>query len=110
MDEDRELVTIRTFETELDAHLVRNILNDQGIAAVVAGSTSFDGVLESAIQLNVRKIDAEQAESILKDFEAEVPESVPEWTCECGETVDEGFVTCWSCGRDHPDFADSEES
>ena len=107
MDEDRDLVTIRTFETELDAHMIRNVLNDQGIPAIVAGSTSFDGMLDSAIQLNVRRIDYEKAEAFLKELESEEPETVAEWQCACGETVDEGFVTCWSCGQDHPDFTDS---
>ena len=109
MDEDRDLVTIRTFETELDAHLVRNILNEQGVPAVVAGSTSFDGMIDSAIQLNVRRIELEKAEEILKEFESEQPDLIPEWTCVCGETVDEGFVTCWNCGRHHPDFSGDDE-
>jgi len=53
------------------------------------------------ILLEANGIDAQ----VHGDFSAEIAGEVlvPEWTCDCGATVDEGFQVCWSCGQACPD-------
>ena len=109
MDEDKELVTIARFEDELEAHMLRNELNNQGIPAMVAGNNAtgfgLDGI-SASVQVNVRKIDEELAKEFIKQLaeeEANAP-TIEEWKCPCGETVDEGFYVCWSCGFDYEDL------
>jgi len=77
-----KLVVLSTFESSVEAHLFKNELENNGIRASVSNenSTAIFGA------------------TIGGDSENGL---ISEWTCNCGETVDEGFAVCWSCGADH---------
>ena len=112
LPDDRNLVRIATFEYEHQALMCRNILNDNGIPAWVTGGDGVNtfgaGLTASGlvgVDVSIHKINVEAAKKVLAKFEREQKETViPEWTCACGEKVDEGFSLCWSCGADIEDL------
>ena len=121
MDQDKDLIRLASFEFEYEALLLRNELNDLGIPAWVTGGDGvniFGAGLTAAglvgVDVNVRRIDLKAAEEIEKTFRdrAQKEEKVPNWTCACGEEIEEGFAVCWSCGAEfgQPEGGDGESS
>ena len=103
-----ELIVLATFENSPEAHCLRGELENNGIAATVSnelsaqvvGASLFGRISAIWIEVLVLKSDAEAALEIKNRFQAEQSDSkssIPEWSCKCGETVDEGFGQCWSC-------------
>ena len=107
-ENDKNLVRLAAFEYEYEAILLRNALNERGIPAWVTGGdgvNTFGAGLTAAglvgVDVNIREIDLEPANEILANIETGRDEvHIPEWKCGCGESVDEGFAVCWSCGAD----------
>jgi len=54
-------------------------------------------------ELFVLRSDHAEAKLIMEQVPAAAEVLIPEWVCDCGETVDAGFSVCWSCGNPHPD-------
>ena len=104
---DDELVVLATFENAPEAHCLRAELESNGITATVGneqsaqtvGASLFGRISAVWIEVLVLKSDAEAALAIKNrlDNEDGADSTIPEWTCECGATVDEGFGQCWSC-------------
>ena len=68
---DSKLVTVRVFTGPtalLDADVARNILQSQGIPALVPGETSAELLPVLDVLLLVREEDAERASHILQDY------------------------------------------
>ena len=112
---------VYTGRDEMDAHFVKGLLEQEGIAAVVAGenleavwstlplsATSPPGVYvpdeaEERAALIVRdyqQVDRANAQPGVED----APRAT--WKCgNCGEAVEEQFTECWSCGHSRPEAA-----
>ena len=108
-----KLVTLAEFDNSLEAHALKDMLAINGIESRVtnesmAASLGFLAGTSSSFSPSVMILesDAEAALAIKQEFlAADVAEAttIPEWTCSCGETVDEGFEVCWNCGSLHAD-------
>ena len=107
-----KLVTLATFDNPMDAHLLRNQLQNAGIDATVANeaSTSVLGATIVGpsrafwIEVIIREADAKAALLVKEQFLAGAgndESEIPEWKCNCGETVDAGFAVCWNCEAEY---------
>ncbi|MEM7453282.1 MAG: DUF2007 domain-containing protein [Planctomycetota bacterium] len=109
MDSDYELIRIASLTTATEAHILRMTLNHAGIPAQVTGEQSSNTLGGGALipaEVHVRKIDETNARVIVDEYLKKPQKILEPWTCSCGEDIDEGFGSCWSCGRDHPSFSD----
>ncbi len=107
-----KLIVLSTFNNSADAHLFKNELENNGIKASVnnESSTAIFGATIAGpssafwIEVLVMETDVEQAMEVKNAWNQEAEtldtEVVPEWVCQCGETVDEGFAICWNCGAE----------
>ena len=106
---ENELICIANFNSETEATLALGMLAEQNIAANLSGlepsALGLDLGGDLLIELFVLESEREAAQQILASLENTDgdEESIPEWTCQCGEQVDEGFVVCWSCGAEYSD-------
>lgn len=91
-----------------EAHLVKAILELEGIAAVVRGELLFTLRGETVMTPDtlpsvwVADDDAASAIEILAPFRAAGQRPGPplQWICRgCGERVDRHFELCWNCGE-----------
>jgi hypothetical protein len=102
---ENEYVRLAEYDSETEATLAQAVLEENGIHATIAGlepsalGLSLDGEL---IEIFVASSDVSQAQSLLENLAgADQEDDIPAWTCACGETVDEGFFVCWSCGAEY---------
>ena len=93
-------VKLAEFESSIPAHSMRILLEANGIEAQVHGDFLAEIASVERIQLIVKKSDLELAKRVITEVPAAAESLVPEWTCDCGVTVDKGFQICWSCGRE----------
>jgi membrane protease subunit (stomatin/prohibitin family) len=109
---------VYTGRDEMDAHFVKGLLEQEGIAAVVTGenleatwstlplsATSLPGVYvpdedearAAGIVREYQQVDRANAD----DAVADAPRAT--WKCaNCGEAVEEQFTECWNCGHSRP--------
>ena len=97
----------------VDAHMLKGLLEQEEIPAVVRGDdfVPFQGgnLFEMETRPSVWVFDDEQlprARALADDFGRRPPPSdrpPVTWTCRCGERIEEQFAGCWSCGRPKPD-------
>lgn len=110
--QNEKLVVLATFDNPSEAHHLRAELEANGIRASVSnensanviGASLFGRIAAISIEVLVLDADLARAMEIKNNYlnnRKETP--IPEWTCECGETVDAGFATCWACGADYAD-------
>lgn len=110
MTDHDELVCLETLTDLFRAQALCQLLDANGITAHIAGDnvdTAFGGVLPGAsgdeeYRVLVKAGDFDAARKALPDVSSGTEEAIPAWICACGETVDEGFAVCWSCGADWP--------
>lgn len=110
MSDHEELVCLETMADLFKAQALCQLLEDNGIVGHVAGDnvdTAFGGALpgpagDEDYRVLIRASDLAAARRIVAELPGDSDESIPAWTCACGETVDEGFAVCWSCGADWP--------
>lgn len=104
--DDDKLIVLATFSNSSEAQLLRVALENDGIRASVAneqsasllGASMFGPTSAFWVEVLVFNSDSEEALAIKhRIFPEGETETVPEWTCPCGETVDAGFEICWSC-------------
>jgi len=108
---DDDLVLLARFDSPPVAHSVRLLLEAHSIDATVQneesnatlGGSIFGQIGLFRIELFVRRSDHDEAKLIMEQVPAAAEVLIPEWKCDCGETVDAGFSVCWSCGEPHPD-------
>lgn len=106
---------VRLFTGQSDqAHLLKDILQDAGIKAVVLGDALdvthgfLPGMHGTLPAVWVGGHDLERATPIAEEFAATrheglAPVGAP-WVCPaCEEPMEGQFTTCWSCGADRPD-------
>ena len=106
-----KLVTLAEFDNSIEAHALKDMLAINGIESRVtnesmSASLGFLAGTTSSFSPSVMILesDAEAALAIKQEFlagDVGQPMTVSEWTCSCGETVDEGFEVCWNCGSLH---------
>jgi hypothetical protein len=99
------LVTVGTFTLAYEAELARNLLEAEGIQAVVAADIAGALLPTGEIRLQVPADEAGRATGILaaqaaaaldEDWEEQAEAGV--WTCSvCGEPVAEGITVCHAC-------------
>jgi len=95
------------------AHLLRGLLESEGIDAVVIGEYGFSLRGEAPVTTEtlprvcvVNAEDAMRARAIAEAFDAgrsvDGPSGV-NWVCpQCGERIEGQFAQCWKCGAGHP--------
>ena len=99
--DDLDLKQICECDSEHQARIIESELAEDGIKAYITGleasalGEAIDGPDAIRIFVQAKQLDAAQA--LLAELNADDPEPVPAWTCQCGEEVDEGFYVCWSC-------------
>lgn len=114
----RESSTLATLESGMrplynarhvaDAHFIRNLLEGEGIAAIVRGEFLASGIGElPADVLSVWIMDDAQmanAEALLRDLaRGRMAAGKTPWNCgKCGERLEAQFTECWSCGTARP--------
>lgn len=95
-----------------EAHLIRGVLEANGIAAEVHGESLFATRGEAPATPDtlptvwvVDDAEAARARSILAaNGRAEIQGDGLAWTCRaCGELVESQFTECWSCGAARPE-------
>ena len=107
-EDGNSVVRFAAFEMEYEAVLLQTTLIENGIEAWVTGGDGVNmfgaGLTTSGlvgVDVRIRKKDLEAARALKVKIEKELyAMPTPSWTCKCGETVDEGFALCWSCGAD----------
>lgn len=95
------------------AHLLRGLLESEGIEAVVIGEFGYNVRGEAPMTVEtlprvcvVNEGDAERARALAVSFDTGGPggSAAASWTCpQCGETVEAQFGECWKCGTPKPD-------
>lgn len=95
-----------------EAHLVKGLLETDGIVAEVQGERLFAVRGEVPITEDtlptvwVDDGSAERALAIIEDYarrNAPADSLDPPWQCaSCGEQVEAQFGTCWKCGAERP--------
>ncbi len=95
-----------------EAHLIKGMLEAEGIRAEVKGDQLYGAFGELPILPTVWVIDdtlAGQAERVIIDFlrgAAARRYAHQRWTCtHCGEILEGQFTDCWKCGSPRPQSA-----
>ena len=111
LPKNEKLINLATFDTSIEANLFRNELSDHGIKSRLANdSTSMLGATIAGqssafwIEVLVLESDAQKALQVKNNWNESAPvetTSIPEWNCDCGETVDAGFGVCWNCENEY---------
>jgi hypothetical protein len=93
-----------------EAHLVRGVLEAEGVTAIVQGESLFGARGEAPVTPETLPTvwvlddsDAARAAEILAQFRMRpIPISNCEaWKCRtCGEHVEAQFAICWNCGNE----------
>ena len=106
------LTKVYVAANSVDAHLLKALLEQEGIRAVVRGDdfVPLQGghLFKMEIRPSVWVFDDERlprARELADDFgRRPSPSDQPPatWTCRCGEAIEEQFSECWNCGRPRP--------
>jgi hypothetical protein len=96
----------------VDAHMLKGLLEQEGIQAVVRGDDFVPlqggNLLKMEIRPSVWVLDdacLARARELADDFGHRRPPSDPPpatWSCRCGEAIEAQFTECWKCGRHKP--------
>ena len=101
-------------ENPIEAHMVVDLLAEEGIAATVQGENIF--AVRGALPISYPTVwvldddDYERARKLALEYDREEyaapgSEDLPRkpWTCpQCGERIEGHFDACWHCGTDRP--------
>ncbi len=108
---EERFVVVRTFTCPAEAHLAKNLLEEEGISVILEGEetagtlTGLSSGLSGGARVLVPSADAAKAVGILADLEARI-ELPGDWEHEatrgyvcllCGEPVEEGRAECPAC-------------
>ena len=110
------LVKLHASRAVHELHMLRDLLQESGIRAVVLGETLAQGRGELPMTSDtlpavwVGEVDAQRALIIARDFESSAKQRAAapagrdgEWTCPaCGESSEAQFTDCWNCGAARP--------
>ena len=85
--------------TSIEAHLLKGLLESEGIAAEVRDILGeIPRTPENLPSVWVEESAAARAAAIVADFRHERVQTGEAWRRECGETLDAQFTACWRCG------------
>ena len=101
-----DLVALASFKTPTEAHLLKLLLEANGIQAAVTGEQAnaafgFGSGTDAnvfGVKVMVKRNDLPEAKLVMQ-VPAAADVMIPAWNCGCGAEVDEGFSICWSCGQ-----------
>lgn len=102
-----ELVEASTFYNDLEAHIAKGLLEDNGIDAYLrrddCGGMEPQLQITEGIKLMVDSTQLNSAKEILSKYQVEQLEKPfednEEWECSnCGEILEVQFTDCWNCG------------
>jgi len=103
---------VHTAKHPTEAHLVRGLLEAEGIGAEVRGDQLYGAYGELPVLPTVWVIDdatAADAQRLVRDFlrgGAARRHGHERWACErCGEVLEGQFTDCWNCGAARPTAA-----
>jgi hypothetical protein len=104
MSDPEALVSIYQAANVTEAHLVKNILLDEGIDAVVSEENEpLAGLSIAAPDVLVHQRDFVRAEQIIEEYEERQVARVegPQWKCAaCGAMNFPGYDSCDTCGAE----------
>jgi hypothetical protein len=114
MTDPQDLVSIYQATNVTEAHMVKNLLIDEGIDAQVSEENEpLAGLPIAQCDVLVRVSDQQQAETIVGEYEQSLIERAerPDWTCpSCKAIVIGAFDECDNCGAMRPGLEiDAEE-
>jgi len=100
-------------ENPIEAHIVVDLLQAQGIEAVVQGEHIF--AIRGAVPISYPTVwvldedNYDRARELALDYDrgqytpSRADAHREPWTCpQCGERIKGHFDQCWQCGADHP--------
>ena len=112
MSDPKDLISVYQGENVTEAHLVMNLLLDEGIEAFVSEENEpLAGLSIAAPDVLVSRADEIRARSIIERYDNEQLQRAtrPDWQCAaCGATVLGAFDECDACGVVRPG-SDSDE-
>lgn len=111
MEDPNDLVSVYQAENVTEAHLVKNLLADEGIEAAVAEENDAITLSITPPDILVRRRDEAKARVIIEEYDAEQVRRAdrPDWTCPaCGVTVVGAFDECDACGAIRPGSEEEE--
>jgi hypothetical protein len=112
MDDRNEVISIYEGANLTEAHLVKNLLLDEGIEASVSEENDPLTIPISPPHVLVRKADETRARQIIDDYQEHELERAdrPDWKCaKCGATVIGALDECDACGADRPGTEEIED-
>ena len=93
--EEIQLAKVCETEAKEQAMLFKAVLEQEGMEVMVTGleASALGEAIDGAdvIELFVKVTDVKHAKRMVDEILAEDEDPIPAWTCECGESVDEGF-------------------
>lgn len=106
MSDPKDLISVYKGENVTEAHLVMNLLLDEGIDAFVSEENEpLAGLSIAAPDVMVRHEDEVRARSIIERYDNEQLQRAtrPDWKCSaCGVQVLGAFDECDACGATRP--------
>lgn len=105
VDDPNDLVVVYKTPNVTEAHLVKNLLIDEGIKATVGEEHEFFSLPITPSDVLVRRADEARAKPIIESYDDEQIRRAerPDWKCPaCGATVVGAFDECDVCGADSP--------
>ena len=100
---------VHTARHPAEAHLVKGMLEAEGIRATVLGDQLYGAYGELPVLPTVWVLDetlARHADALVVDFlrgAAAQRHRGERWTCaHCGESLEGQFTDCWNCGASRP--------
>ena len=110
MSDPDDLISVYRAAEVIEAHLVKDLLLDEEIDAVVSEENEpLAGLPIVPADVLVRRRDLARAQALVTEYDRRKIERAerPEWKCPgCGATVMGAFDECDVCGASHPDQAD----
>ena len=89
-----------------EAHLVKGLLENEGIAADVLGETPYGEIPIPAAVCIKKDSDFARARKVVEQYDRQDKakgRGRPRWQCSnCGEMVEAQFTSCWQCGAAQP--------
>ena len=96
----------------VDAHMLKQLLEQEGIAAVVRGDDMVPLQGGNLFRMETRPSvwvfgdeRLVRAKELAQEFgrhSSSTDQGTPVWACSCGEFVEAQFTECWNCGRSKP--------
>jgi len=106
LSDPKDLISVYKGENVTEAHLVMNLLLEQGIEAFVSEENEpLAGLSIAAPDVLVGRADEVQARSIIERYDNQQLQRAtrPDWKCpSCGANVLGALDQCEACGADRP--------